>query len=792
MKKRVRLLFLSILMGLTAFSQTPQSFKYQAVLRDNAGDLITGQTVQVRISILAGSDSGTPEYSEVHTVQTNDYGLVSFNIGEGSNTTGSFTGILWGENTFFIQIEVDPNNSDSYTTVGSYQLLSVPYALYANSAGASDSMWDTNGNNISYSAGNVGIGSTSPLSRLEVKEDPANDGKPLFEVVNANDDTVFAVYRDGVKVFVDNTAKGNIGGFAVSGRTTAKGEEPYLIISPDSARIYVNEPANPGKGNIGGFAVSGRTTTKQSPSSFLMLTPNNYFIGHEAGVNTTTGLYNNFIGYYSGHYNTEGDYNVFLGRYTGYWNTVGTSNIFLGDMAGYYNTTGSANVFIGDMSGYENNDGIWNIFLGRNSGASNTSGSSNIIVGDFAGVDNSTGGDNVIIGDWAGANNTIGNENIFMGTESGWTNTEGNNNIFLGAYSGYSNTTGSWNVFMGENSGYSNTRAVSNVFLGQSAGYGNDTGSYNVFIGTLSGTTNVGGKQNVFVGQESGKLNTTGSFNTFFGAGAGFYNTTANSNAFYGAYTGYETTTGAFNSFYGTNAGKANTTGTQNVYIGQQSGEDMETGNYNVYVGAFAGGTNTSGNHNVFLGYGAGYSETGSDRLYIDNAGNDYTAALIYGNFNTGYLRINADTYIYGSLSYTSDKRLKKNISNIDNSLESILQLQGVQYEWDGSLLPKREFSSGIQYGLIAQDVEEIIPAIVQTDQDGFKTIDYIKLTPYLIEAMKEQQSQIEEQKSEIEELRKENASIKKQLNDLKLKIDRVLMEQTAKIEQPEPAKKNF
>ncbi|OFX82268.1 MAG: hypothetical protein A2W99_09430 [Bacteroidetes bacterium GWF2_33_16] len=89
-------------------------------------------------------------------------------------------------------------------------------------------------------------------------------GEALFAVVNASGDTVFAVYPDGVKVFVDPDAKGKVGGFAVSGRTPTKegGNVEYFRVTPDSTRIYVNDSIG-AKGKVGGFAVSGRTPTKE-------------------------------------------------------------------------------------------------------------------------------------------------------------------------------------------------------------------------------------------------------------------------------------------------------------------------------------------------------------------------------------------------------------------------------------------------------------------------------------------------------------------------------------------------
>src|SRR6056297_4160510 len=99
------------------------------------------------------------------------------------------------------------------------------------------------------------------------------------------------VTRDSTRVYVDNSTKAQKGGFAVGGLTWGKGVTEYLRVTGDSTRVYVNDSA---KGLKGGFAVGGLTGGK-SGTNFLDLTPENYFIGHQAGANNTTGTKNSFI-----------------------------------------------------------------------------------------------------------------------------------------------------------------------------------------------------------------------------------------------------------------------------------------------------------------------------------------------------------------------------------------------------------------------------------------------------------------------------------------------------------------
>ncbi|MDO9254617.1 MAG: hypothetical protein Q7U54_03820, partial [Bacteroidales bacterium] len=122
---------LLLFLALGASAQTPQAIKYQAVARDGAGNVLAGKDVSFRISFLQGSISGSTVYSETHSRTTNAFGLVDLEIGLGTPVSGNFTGINWGSDTFFVKVEMDPNGGSAYQVMGTSQLLSVPYALYA-------------------------------------------------------------------------------------------------------------------------------------------------------------------------------------------------------------------------------------------------------------------------------------------------------------------------------------------------------------------------------------------------------------------------------------------------------------------------------------------------------------------------------------------------------------------------------------------------------------------------------------------------------------------------------------
>ena len=127
MKKQL-LLLTGLLLAFSVFSQSPDAFKYQASLKDGSGDPLASQTINVVISIVQDNISGLSVYSETHEVTTDPLGNVNLEIGKGT-TTDNFSDIDWVSGVYFIKISVNGND------LGAFQLLTVPYAKYADKAG---------------------------------------------------------------------------------------------------------------------------------------------------------------------------------------------------------------------------------------------------------------------------------------------------------------------------------------------------------------------------------------------------------------------------------------------------------------------------------------------------------------------------------------------------------------------------------------------------------------------------------------------------------------------------------
>jgi hypothetical protein len=134
--RRLLFLFCMLAAALMSFSQSPDFFQYQAIVRDANGDIVADQPVAFQISIISISVSGPVVYAENHSVTTNSFGLVTLTVGNGNPVSGSVQTIDWGSVAHYMKVEVDVAGGTAYTDMGTVQLLSVPYALYAKSSGS--------------------------------------------------------------------------------------------------------------------------------------------------------------------------------------------------------------------------------------------------------------------------------------------------------------------------------------------------------------------------------------------------------------------------------------------------------------------------------------------------------------------------------------------------------------------------------------------------------------------------------------------------------------------------------
>jgi N-acetylneuraminic acid mutarotase len=133
--KTITTVFVFLLVFTTCFSQSPPAFQYQAILRTDDGNPVINTAVSLKISILSDTIQNAIFYAESQNTVTDNFGRISLQVGKGTVLTGDFSDILWESGQIFIKVEFDPVGGSNFQLLGKSQLLSVPYALYANQSG---------------------------------------------------------------------------------------------------------------------------------------------------------------------------------------------------------------------------------------------------------------------------------------------------------------------------------------------------------------------------------------------------------------------------------------------------------------------------------------------------------------------------------------------------------------------------------------------------------------------------------------------------------------------------------
>ena len=213
---------LAALIGLllvgTAWAQSPESVKYQAVIRDGAGAILTNQTVGLRMTILQGSSTGAIVYQETFTQTSNAVGLVNLAIGQGTVASGSFSGIDWSAGPYYVETAMDVSGGTSYSLMGTSQLLSVPYSLHAKNVendsdeqtltynGTTGDLSISNGNIVTLPLSSSGDdwGTQTVISDASLTGD-GTSGAPLSVVGDLSDDQNLSLTSNTLSIDNGNT-----------------------------------------------------------------------------------------------------------------------------------------------------------------------------------------------------------------------------------------------------------------------------------------------------------------------------------------------------------------------------------------------------------------------------------------------------------------------------------------------------------------------------------------------------------------------------------------------------------
>jgi hypothetical protein len=443
-----------------------------------------------------------------------------------------------------------------------------------------------------------------------------------------------------------------------------------------------------------------------------------------------------------------------------------STNTVVGNAALSGSNTGDVNTAIGYQALKVNTSGQWNVGVGAYALTANQGGVNNTAVG-RALVTNVSGSDNTAIGMNALYYNTA-SYNTAVGSNA-LLNNYGSYHVAVGYQALQANTSAVSNVAVGYQAMYSfNTAAGGNVAIGDGAMYDvKHTAGTNIAIGlgTMRGVAATGAG-NIAIGQAVMYPLTTGADNTIVGG----YSSAVNP-------AGRQLTSGSYNVGMGSGALSALTLSNYNTAIGYQAlyvlNRTADNNGANTALGYQAGYQITTGNASVLLGYAAGTGlTTGANNTYIGTLATASstsvtgeivitTGAITGKGSNTGYIYPGGGGVYQGNngatWSVTSDQRLKKNIVDNNIGLEKITAIQVRNFEYrlpdevDAELKPTDAIEkSGVQLGVIAQELQQVLPECVKTESTGVMSVDTDNLTWYMVNAIKELKAEVDSLKSQL------------------------------------------
>jgi len=322
----------------------------------------------------------------------------------------------------------------------------------------------------------------------------------------------------------------------------------------------------------------------------------------------------------------------------------------------------------------------------------------------------------------------------------------------------------------------------SNSAFGQNALFSNTTGSTNTATGLSALQTSSTGNDNTATGASALFGNTTGNDNTANGFSALGSNTTGNDNGAFGVKALYANTTGLRNTAAGNYALVANTSGFSNDAVGFGALWHNTTGSNNTASGYAALYSNTTGSNNIAIGpYAAYYPTTGSGNIHIGNHGTAAdNAAIRIGVQGTqksasiaGISGVNITggaTVVVNTLGQlgvrSSSRRYKEDIRSMGDSSERLLKLRPVTFEYKQ---PDEKGQKPKQYGLIAEEVAQVMPELVVYNQKGQpEAVAYEALAPMLVNELKREHKRADDR---VMDLRRQLAAQAEELADMKSQL---------------------
>jgi hypothetical protein len=325
---------------------------------------------------------------------------------------------------------------------------------------------------------------------------------------------------------------------------------------------------------------------------------------------------------------------------------------------------------------------------------------------------------------------------------------QGNGNTAEGTGALASDTTGANNTADGFNALFKNMTGDANTATGAQALFNNTTASGNSAYGFLSLFNNTTGAANTALGSQALNFSTVGNENTASGSNSLFNNTTGNDNVADGANAGHNNTTGAFNTASGASALYFNTTGSFNTAVGSFA-LNLSTGGSNIALGYAAGINVTTGGGNIDIGNQGVGGESSTIRIGTQGS---QQAAFMAGVFGSAVAGVTVVVDANGQLGVlVSSEQFKDQIKPMNKTSEALFSLKPVTYRYKNKIDP----TGTAQFGLIAEEVEKVNPALVARDATGkVYTVRYEAVSAMLLNEFLKEHRKVEQLEATIAEQR--------------------------------------
>jgi Chaperone of endosialidase len=348
---------------------------------------------------------------------------------------------------------------------------------------------------------------------------------------------------------------------------------------------------------------------------------------------------------------------------------------------------------------------------------------------------------------------TSGTGNTANGLEALYHNQDGSFNTAVGSQSLFTNTSSSYNTAIGYRALLNNTSGSFNTAVGLDALVNNTSGTFNTADGVETLFFNTTGNENTAVGDDALSKNEFGNFNTATGSGALSNNSTGNSNTAAGC-NALANTFGNYNTATGEGSLFSNGNGHNNTADGQNALKNS-TGSFNIGVGSNAEINLTTGDNNIDIFNRGVAKEANTIRIGKQGTQKQTYVAGIYGATVAGGVSVIVDKT--GQLgTATSSQQFKTDIKPIDNA-SAVLALKPVTFRYKQDI----DFHGIPQFGLVAEQVEQVNPDLVAHDEAGnpytvwYEAVNAMLLNEFLKahRKLEEQQTTIERQQKQLEAL---------------------------------------